>query len=177
MDAFKARVRQAESEFFVAPQLSASDMALARAAGFRTVINNRPDFEGGPEQPTSDQLRAAAELEGLAYHHLPVAPSGHADGDARRMTELVQQSPRPVLAFCRSGSRSELRARVRHRRHQGPRPWPARIRGQLDDNERLMAELGIQGTPGILFLDDAGLIQRRAGMPPAADLPNVLGAR
>lgn len=54
---------------------------------------------------------------------------------------------------------------------------PARVRTQLEENERLMLELGFQGTPGILFRDADGLIQRRAGMPSAADLPTVLGAR
>lgn len=54
---------------------------------------------------------------------------------------------------------------------------PAKVRKQLDDNERLMLELGFQGTPGILFRDSAGVVQRRSGMPPAADLPVVLGVR
>ena len=38
----------------VSPQLEPSAMAEAAQAGFRSVINNRPDFEGGPSQPTSD---------------------------------------------------------------------------------------------------------------------------
>lgn len=106
-DSLKTRTRQAGPGFYVAPQLAAGDMAQAKAAGFRSVINNRPDFEGGTQQPTSIELKAAAEAEGLVYHHLPVAPSGHADGDARRMAELVRSSPGPVLAFCRTGARSE----------------------------------------------------------------------
>ncbi|TCZ83360.1 thiol:disulfide interchange protein DsbG [Lysobacter sp. N42] len=53
----------------------------------------------------------------------------------------------------------------------------AAIRAQLDANERLMLELGFQGTPGILFRDDKGLVQRRSGLPAEADLPVVLGAR
>lgn len=107
-DSFRSRIRHAAPEFFVAPQLALEDLAEAHAAGFRTIINNRPDFEGGPEQPTSADFETTARAEGLAYHHLPVAPSGHAEADARRMMELVQSSPKPVLAFCRSGSRSEL---------------------------------------------------------------------
>ena len=54
---------------------------------------------------------------------------------------------------------------------------PARIRGRLDANQRLMHELGFQGTPGIVFQDAEGVIQRRAGMPAPGDLPNVLGPR
>ncbi len=54
---------------------------------------------------------------------------------------------------------------------------PADVRSRLDTNEKLMTDLGFQGTPGILFRDEQGLVQRRSGMPPAADLPAVLGPR
>lgn len=53
----------------------------------------------------------------------------------------------------------------------------AEIRSQLDANQRLMFELGFQGTPGILFLDESGLLQRRSGLPSPDDLPQVLGPR
>lgn len=54
---------------------------------------------------------------------------------------------------------------------------PAAVRSQLDSNERLMLELGFQGTPGILFQDEMGHVQRRAGMPQGNDLNTVLGPR
>lgn len=54
---------------------------------------------------------------------------------------------------------------------------PAAVRKQLDENESLMLQLGFQGTPAILFQDAAGAVQRRSGMPPADDLPAVLGPR
>jgi uncharacterized protein (TIGR01244 family) len=91
---------------FTTLQLSVDDLARVSAAGFRSIINNRPDFEAGPSQPTSAELEAVARAEGLTYHYLPVQPSGHSDADARRMAELVQSSPKPVLAFCRTGRRS-----------------------------------------------------------------------
>lgn len=52
---------------------------------------------------------------------------------------------------------------------------PQQVRSRLTENELLMVELGFQGTPGILFRDDAGLVQRRSGMPRPNDLPVVLG--
>lgn len=90
----------------VAPQLHPQDMPALIAAGFRTVINNRPDFEGGPEQPTSAELEAAARSAGLEYRYLPVPPSGHTREQASRMARAVDALPAPVLAFCRSGLRS-----------------------------------------------------------------------
>ena len=94
------------AEIAVAPQLSPEAMAAAAAAGFRSVINNRPDFEGGPEQPTSAAMQAAAEAAGLAYAFLPVAGAFQTPEQAQAMAELMERLPKPVLAFCRSGARS-----------------------------------------------------------------------
>lgn len=90
----------------VTPQLQPQDMPRAAAAGFRSIINNRPDHEGGPGQPTSAELEAAARQAGLAYRYLPVPPSGHSPEQARSMVDAVGALPHPVLAFCRSGRRS-----------------------------------------------------------------------
>lgn len=54
---------------------------------------------------------------------------------------------------------------------------PSGVQSQLDANQRLMHELGFQGTPGILFRDADGVVQRRSGMPAPDDLPTVLGPR
>lgn len=75
-------------------------------AGFASVINNRPDYEGGVSQPTSAELAEAAQAVGLTYWHLPVPPNGHTEQDARRMATLVRSLPKPVLAFCRTGNRA-----------------------------------------------------------------------
>ena len=90
----------------VAPQLGAEAMAEAAAAGFRSVINNRPDFEGGADQPTSASLEAAARAAGLAYVWLPVAPNVQSADEVARFAELLVTLPKPILAFCRSGARS-----------------------------------------------------------------------
>ena len=90
----------------VAPQLGPEAMAEAVAAGFRSVINNRPDFEGGPDQPTSASIEAAARAAGLQYEWLPVAPNAHSADEIARFAELLETLPTPILAFCRSGARS-----------------------------------------------------------------------
>lgn len=93
-------------EFSVAPQLEPAAMPLAAAAGFRSVINNRPDFEGGPNQPTSAQMEAAARAAGLEYRHLPVNGAYQSPQEIAQFAELLATLPKPVLAFCRSGARS-----------------------------------------------------------------------
>ena len=90
----------------VAPQLTPDAMAAAAAAGFRSVINNRPDFEGGPDQPTSAAIEAAALAAGLRYAHLPVAGGYQSPQEIARFAELLATLPRPILAFCRSGARA-----------------------------------------------------------------------
>lgn len=99
-------IQQIAPDLCVAPQLSPADMQAAAEAGFKSVINNRPDFEGGPDQPTSAQMEAAARAAGLNYVHLPVPPSNHTPEQIAKFAELLATLPRPVLAFCRSGGRS-----------------------------------------------------------------------
>jgi len=99
-------VQQLGPELCVAPQLDPHAMAWAAQQGFRSVINNRPDFEGGPTQPTSAEMEAAAIAAGLAYVHLPVAPGYQSPDEVARFAELLTTMPKPILAFCRSGTRS-----------------------------------------------------------------------
>jgi uncharacterized protein (TIGR01244 family) len=89
-----------------APQLDAGAMAAAAAAGFRSVINNRPDGEGGPDQPTSAEIEAAARAAGLEYRYLPVEPSWHSAEQVAATAAMLDELPRPILMFCRSGGRS-----------------------------------------------------------------------
>lgn len=90
----------------VAPQLGPDAMAEAARAGFRAVVNNRPDFEEGPHQPTSTAIETAAKAAGLAYRHLPVDSGYQSPAEIAAMAVLLQDLPRPLLMFCRSGARS-----------------------------------------------------------------------
>ncbi|MFL5298424.1 MAG: TIGR01244 family sulfur transferase [Phenylobacterium sp.] len=96
--------RRVTDDFATAPQISVADVAEAKAQGFTTIVNNRPDGEA-PDQPTGAEIEAAARAAGLAYVHVPVrgAP-GPAEVEAVR--QAVDAAPGPVLAFCRSGTRS-----------------------------------------------------------------------
>lgn len=99
-------ITQLSNDVAVAPQLGPEAMADAAAAGFRSVINNRPDFEAGPTQPTSASVEAAARAAGLQYAWLPVSPSIQSADEIARFAELMATLPKPILAFCRSGTRS-----------------------------------------------------------------------
>ncbi|WP_140628532.1 TIGR01244 family sulfur transferase [Methylibium rhizosphaerae] len=99
-------LKQIAPDVCVAPQLEPAAMAEAARAGFRSVVNNRPDFEGGPDQPTSAQIEAAARAAGLEYRFLPVSGAYQSPEEIAAFAKLLEELPRPVLAFCRSGARS-----------------------------------------------------------------------
>ena len=99
-------VQRLDADVSVAPQLGPDAMAEAKVAGFRSVINNRPDFEGGASQPTNASIEAAARAAGLDYAFLPVASNFQSAEDIARFGELMASLPKPILAFCRSGTRS-----------------------------------------------------------------------
>jgi uncharacterized protein (TIGR01244 family) len=100
------QVQQLSPDVCVAPQLDPAAMAWAAQAGFKSVINNRPDFEGGPTQPTSATMEAAARAAGLHYAFLPVQPAVQTPDEIAQFATLLAQLPKPILAFCRSGTRS-----------------------------------------------------------------------
>jgi uncharacterized protein (TIGR01244 family) len=99
-------IRPVAPDVCVAPQLTPAAMAEAAAMGFKSVVNNRPDFEHGPDQPTSAQIEAAAFAAGLAYRHLPVDGGYQSPEEIAAFAQLLAELPRPLLVFCRSGARS-----------------------------------------------------------------------
>lgn len=92
-------------QFAVAPQLSPDDMAAVAQAGFKSVIINRPDHEGGAGQPLSAEVMQAAREAGLAVEYQPVVSGSITREDVARFAHLLATLPQPILAFCRSGAR------------------------------------------------------------------------
>jgi uncharacterized protein (TIGR01244 family) len=99
-----AEFRKVTDDFSVAPQIDLSDLARAAEAGFKLVINNRPDGEA-PGQPTSAEVEAAAKAAGLDYAFIPVR-GGPTPEQVEQENAVLAKAPGPVLAFCRSGTRS-----------------------------------------------------------------------
>ncbi|MBA5778880.1 TIGR01244 family phosphatase [Stappia sp. F7233] len=97
-------IRRLTATLSVAPQVQAEDMAELAALGFKTVICNRPDGEDAG-QPSADAVRDAALAAGLAYHHQPVISGGVTEDDGVAFGELMSQVEKPVLAYCRTGTR------------------------------------------------------------------------
>lgn len=98
-------IKRIDERFSVSPQVLPADIGAIRAAGFTTIINNRPDGEA-PDQPTGAAIAAAANAAGLTYISIPVGREGVSPALVEQTRQAIAARPGPILAFCRSGTRS-----------------------------------------------------------------------
>jgi uncharacterized protein (TIGR01244 family) len=123
--------RKLDDSISVAGQIDPADVAEAKAQGFAAIINNRPDAEA-PGQPTDAEIAAAAQAAGLTYTAIPVDHSGMRADQVEAMAAALQAADGPVLAFCRSGTRSTYL-------------WALARRRLGDDGEALVAKAAAAG--------------------------------
>jgi uncharacterized protein (TIGR01244 family) len=98
--------RQIAADFSVAGQIEIQDVATLRNAGFKSVICNRPDNED-TSQTSADILRTAVLAAGLEHRFIPVSGTyGASDENVEATIVALDELPRPILAYCRSGARS-----------------------------------------------------------------------
>ena len=98
------RIIKLTASIGVSEQVRPDDAAAIAAAGYQVLVNNRPDGEEA-SQPSSAEIAAAAAAAGLEYHYLPVTALNFPGPDIAHMGQLLDDEERPVLAFCRSGTR------------------------------------------------------------------------
>jgi uncharacterized protein (TIGR01244 family) len=91
----------------VAGRLDRADINALATAGVRTIINNRPDGEDPGQLPAVEARRLAA-AHGIAYHHIPITAASLSRADVDAFAAALQSAPAPVVAHCRSGTRSTL---------------------------------------------------------------------
>jgi uncharacterized protein (TIGR01244 family) len=89
----------------VAAQITPEDVRAIAAAGYTVLVNNRPDGEE-PTQPVGEDIAAAARAAGLEYHYMPVTAQSFPGSGFDELGDLFDDPDRPVLAFCRTGTRS-----------------------------------------------------------------------
>lgn len=97
--------RPLSAQFSVAPQISTEDIAEAKAQGFAMVVNNRPDGEE-PSAPQGEHIGTACAAEGLAYAAIPIGHAGFSHAQIDALDKLLADATGPILAYCRSGTRS-----------------------------------------------------------------------
>ena len=99
--------RKIDDHFLASPQIELGDIAEAKALGVVTVINNRPDGEE-PDAPQGADIEAAVTAAGMRYVAIPVTHAGFSGPQVAAMAVALEQADGPVLAYCRSGTRSTL---------------------------------------------------------------------
>lgn len=99
--------RQLSDRVYASPQIGLEELAEAARAGFGLIINNRPEGESDDQVP-GPVIEAAAREAGLGYVAIPVTHAGFSEAQVRAMAEALGTTDKPVLAYCRSGTRSTL---------------------------------------------------------------------
>ncbi|MCL7408234.1 bifunctional protein tyrosine phosphatase family protein/NAD(P)/FAD-dependent oxidoreductase [Marivivens donghaensis] len=98
-------IKDINKRISVSPQITAADVKAIADAGFRAIICNRPDGEGA-DQPTFEEIDTAAKAAGLETLYLPIVSGKVEDADAAKFGDALDALPGPVLAYCRTGTRS-----------------------------------------------------------------------
>ncbi|MCA0941531.1 TIGR01244 family phosphatase [Salipiger pacificus] len=98
-------IRKITDDIAASPQITEADVAAIAEAGYRAIICNRPDGEGA-DQPNFEEIEAAAKQAGLEARYVPVIAGKVQDADADAFGKALRELPGPVLAYCRSGTRS-----------------------------------------------------------------------
>jgi uncharacterized protein (TIGR01244 family) len=87
--------------------LTADHIEALADSGVKTIINNRPDDED-PGQLPAAEARRLAETHGMTYIHIPMTAQTLQPADVDAMDAAVKNSTQPIVAHCRSGTRTTL---------------------------------------------------------------------
>lgn len=99
--------RQLSDRVFASPQIGLEEVAEAARMGIGLIVNNRPEGESDDQVPGSE-IESAARAAGLDYVAIPVTHAGFSEGQMKAMAAALASTDKPVLAYCRSGTRSTL---------------------------------------------------------------------
>lgn len=100
-------IRALTPDYAVSPQIDPADLPAIKAAGYTTVIDNRPDGEI-PAEVQSSRMREAAEALGLVFIANPVIGGALTMDNVTAQGAAIAAATGPVLAYCASGNRSSI---------------------------------------------------------------------
>jgi uncharacterized protein (TIGR01244 family) len=98
-------IRQIDDEYSVSGQITLEELDEIKALGFKSIVCHRPDHES-PDQTAFSVIEARARELGLEITHVPVGPMGVTEEAVQGMVDALDEFPRPMLGYCRSGARS-----------------------------------------------------------------------
>ncbi len=100
-----ADFRKLSETMFASPQIGPEEVSEAASSGVKLIINNRPDGES-PSEPQGDAIAAAAANAGIKYLAIPISHAGFSLPQVDAMVTAIEETDGPILAYCRSGTRS-----------------------------------------------------------------------
>ena len=106
-------LRKITDDFSVSPQIDAKDVPAIAGAGFRSILCNRPDGEA-PGQAAYDDIAKAALAEGLEVRSVPIVSDRLTPDDVRAFDDALHDLPKPILAYCRTGTRCTMMWSIVH---------------------------------------------------------------
>ncbi|HEY1043896.1 MAG TPA: TIGR01244 family sulfur transferase [Telluria sp.] len=98
-------IKQIAGHFHATSQVAREDVAEIAAAGYKSMICNRPDGEAGPDQPSHEEIASAAREFGIEFAYVPVVPGKITPEDVEKFRAALDALPQPVLGYCRTGNR------------------------------------------------------------------------
>lgn len=99
--------RKVTDQVFASPQIEVDAVEEAQKLGIRLIINNRPEDESEDQTPGA-QIEEAARKAGIDYLAIPVTHAGFSEAQVKAMVQALEKADGPILAYCRSGTRSTL---------------------------------------------------------------------
>lgn len=115
--------RQLIPDFWVSPQIEQPEIDEAARRGFTLIVNNRPDGEADDQTPGAE-IERGARAAGMDYIAIPIGQGGFGEAQVGALADAIAGAGGPVLAYCRSGTRSTLLWALAAARQGGE---PARI--------------------------------------------------
>lgn len=132
-------LRKITDDFTVSPQITPDDIPAIAEAGIRSILCNRPDGEE-PGQDSFDNVADAARARGLEARCVPIVSGQVTQEAAQAFRAALTEMPKPILAYCRSGTRCTML-------------WSLSHFGEMEDDE-ILRRTGAAG------YDMAGLLQQ-----------------
>jgi uncharacterized protein (TIGR01244 family) len=99
--------RKISDQVYASPQIAVADVAAAAEMGIKLIVNNRPEQESDDQTPGAE-IETAARAAGMDYVAIPVTHAGFSEPQVKAMADALGAAKGPVLAYCRSGTRSTL---------------------------------------------------------------------
>ena len=139
----------------VSPQLNVPDLGIVAAQGFKSIISNRPDGEA-EDQPSAADIAETAHRNGLDFRHLPVVAGKVTDDNVADFQDALAELRGPVLAFCRTGTRSATLWALSEAHHLAPNAIAETAAAAGYDLEALRPRLEVRWRAGTMAAESTG---------------------